>query len=132
MTEKTGTVPASRIADVAGVAVPVSDQDRALRFYVDKLGFEVRRDLPMGGGGRWLQVAVPGGETTIALVVDGDGFPLGLKTGITLTTSDAEADHADLAARGVEVDELLRWPGVPTMFAFRDQDGNELRIIQAS
>ncbi len=132
MRDKTGTVAASRIVDVTGVAVPVADQDQALRFYVDKLGFEVRRDVPMADGGRWIQVAAPGATTTIALVVAGDGFPLGLKTGITLTTSDAAADRADLAARGVEVDKLLRWPGVPAMFAFRDQDGNELRIIETS
>jgi lactoylglutathione lyase len=132
MSDKTGTVAASRIVDVEGVAVPVADQDQALQFYVDKLGFEVRRDVPMADGGRWIQVAAQGGKTTIALVIAGEGFRLGLKTGITLTTSDAEADRADLAARGVDVDDLLRWPGVPAMFAFRDHDGNELRIIETS
>lgn len=122
----------TRIIDVEGVAVPVADQDEALHFYVGKLGFEVRRDVPMADGGRWIQVAPPGAKTTIALVLTGEGLPLGLKTGITLTTSDAEADRADLRARRVDVDELLRWPGVPAMFAFRDQDGNELRIIETS
>jgi catechol 2,3-dioxygenase-like lactoylglutathione lyase family enzyme len=121
-----------RIVDVEGVAVPVADQDAAVGFYVGKLGFEVRRDVPMADGGRWIQVAPPSATTTIALLLTSEGLPVGLKTGITLTTSDAEADHADLRAQGVDVDELLRWPGVPAMFAFRDHDGNELRIIETS
>jgi lactoylglutathione lyase len=126
------TVRGARIVDVEGVAVPVRDQDRALRFYVDKLGFEIRRDVPMADGGRWIQVAPPAATTTVALVAAGDGAPVGLDTGITFTTLDAEADHADLRGRGVDVDELLRWPGVPAMFAFRDEDGNGLKIIETS
>jgi hypothetical protein len=113
-------------------AVPVAEQECARQFYVGKLGFEVRRDLPMGDGGRWIQVAPRGATTSIALVVAGAGSPLGLKTGITFTTSDAEADRADLLALGVDVDELLRRPGVPPMFAFRDQDANELRIMETA
>lgn len=128
----TETVRATRIIDVEGVAVPVRDQDCALRFYRDKLGFDVRRDVPMAEGGRWIQVAPHKATTTIALVAAGDGAALGLATGITFTTPDAQADHADMRARGVDVDELLRWPGVPAMFAFRDEDGNELKIIEAT
>jgi lactoylglutathione lyase len=126
----TETVRGTRIVDVEGVAVPVRDQDRALRFYVDKLGFDIRRDVPMADGSRWIQVAPPAARTTVALVASGGKAPVGLDTGITFTTRDAEADHADLMARGVDVDELLRWPGVPAMFAFRDQDGNGLKIIE--
>jgi lactoylglutathione lyase len=132
MGEKSAADTSCRMIDVTGVAVPVADQDQALRFYVEQLAFEVRRDIPMADGGRWIQVATPGGTTTVALVVAGDSFPQGLKTGITITTADAAATRSDLAARGVDVDELLQWPGVPPMFAFRDHDGNELRIIQAS
>jgi len=125
-------VRGTRIVDIEGVAVPVRDQDRALRFYVDNLGFEVRRDAPMADGRRWIQVAPPAATTTVALVGAGDGAPVGLDTGITFTTSDAEADRADLLRRGIDVDELLRWPGVPAMFAFRDLDGNSLKIIETS
>ena len=48
--------------------------------------------------------------------------------GIRFTTDDAEAAHADLQAAGVETDEILRWPGVPAMFAFRDPDGNAFSV----
>jgi catechol 2,3-dioxygenase-like lactoylglutathione lyase family enzyme len=127
MSEKTAT----RITDVRTVGVPVTDQDRALDFYVGKLGFEKRMDAPFGPGQRWVEVAPPGGGTTIALVAAREGAPVGVDTGIRLTTGDAAADHADLRARGVDADqELLDLGGAPPMFTFRDQDGNGLVIVQ--
>lgn len=128
----TRTVTDTHIGDVVGVAVPVADQDRALEFYVGTLGFEVRRDVPMGGGSRWLQIARPGSDVDVALVAAGDATAAGVDTGITFGTSDAEADHALLSDRGVDVDELLRWPGVPAMFIFRDVDGNQLKLMETS
>jgi catechol 2,3-dioxygenase-like lactoylglutathione lyase family enzyme len=114
----------TRITGVGTVGVPVTDQDRALEFYVGKLGFETRRDIPFGAG-RWIEVAPPGSATTIALV------PAGVPTGIRLATEDAEADHADLRARGVDVDpEVLRMPGAPPMFGLRDPDGNSLILVE--
>jgi catechol 2,3-dioxygenase-like lactoylglutathione lyase family enzyme len=121
----------TNITDVGGVAVPVSDQDDALRFYVERLRFEVRLDVPMGADGRWLQVAAPGGHVPIALVAAGEGAHVGVDTGITLATTDAAPDHLALAAAGVDVDELLTWPGVPVMFALRDHDGNQLKVMQS-
>jgi catechol 2,3-dioxygenase-like lactoylglutathione lyase family enzyme len=122
----------TRIVDVGGVAVPVSDQESALRFYVDRLGFEVRLDVPTGDGGRWVQVAPPGGRVPIALVSAGEGLPVGVDTGITFATTDAETDHGSLVWRGVDADDLLHWPGVPAMFIFRDQDGNQLKVMETA
>jgi lactoylglutathione lyase len=120
-----------RITDVRTVGVPVNDQDQAVAFYVEKLGFEKRLDLPVEQfGGRWIEVAPPGARITIALVPAHEGVPAGVETGIRLTTGDAAALHADLRARGVDVGELLRWPDAPPMFAIRDQDGNGLEIIE--
>jgi lactoylglutathione lyase len=48
--------------------------------------------------------------------------------GIRFTTDDIEAAHAALAERKVEADDILRWPGIPAMFAFRDPDGNAYSI----
>jgi catechol 2,3-dioxygenase-like lactoylglutathione lyase family enzyme len=128
----TETAITTSISDVGGVAVPVSDQERALRFYVEKLGFEVRLDVPMGDGGRWLQVAPPAGHVPVALVAAGEGGRVGVDTGITFTTGDAEADHAALAWGGADTDPLLRWPGVPLMFSLRDPDGNQLKIMEGA
>ena len=120
------------ISGVRTVGVPVTDQDRALGFYVGTLGFEMRLDAAFGGGQRWIEVAPPGATMTIALVAAHEGVPAGVETGIRFTTADADADHAALRTAGVDVDpEVLRWPGVPPMFAFRDQDGNGLEIVEA-
>ena len=121
-----------RITDVRTVGVPVTQQDRALEFYVDRLGFEKRLDVPMGQGARWIEVAPPGARTSIALIPAHDGVPAGVETGVRFTTEDADADHAELRSHGVDADEILRWDGVPAMFAFRDQDGNGLEIVEQS
>jgi catechol 2,3-dioxygenase-like lactoylglutathione lyase family enzyme len=121
------------ITDVRTVGVPVTDQDRALEFYLDKLGFEKRMDAPVEQlGGRWIEVAPPGAAITIALVPTRERVATGVETGIRFTTSDAAAVHADLQAHGVDVGELLRWPGVPPMFEVRDQDGNGFQIVEAA
>jgi lactoylglutathione lyase len=116
------------ITGVRTIGVPVTDQDRAVDFYVGTLGFDKRLDAPVEQlGGRWIEVAPPGSTTTIALV---PGATAGVETGIRLTTADAASLHDELVARGVDVDELLRWDGVPPMFAFRDPDGNGLEIVE--
>jgi lactoylglutathione lyase len=120
----------THITGVHTVGVPVSDQDRALEFYVGKLGLEKRLDVPYGDGKRWVEVAPPGAMTTIALVSSSDGIPACVETGIRFTTADADADHAYLRARGVDADDVLHWEGAPAMFALRDQDGNGLEVVE--
>jgi catechol 2,3-dioxygenase-like lactoylglutathione lyase family enzyme len=131
MTDRPQTRP-TRITGVRTVAVPVTDQDRALAFYVGTLGFDTVLDVPMGDGPRWIEVAPPGAPTSLALVLADDAQPAGTDTGIRLVSEDPDADHAALQASGVEVDDILRWPGVPAMFSFRDADGNRLVILGAS
>jgi lactoylglutathione lyase len=119
------------ITGVRTIGVPVTDQDRAVEFYVGTLGLDKRLDVPAEQlGGRWIEVAPPGSTTTIALVPARPGATTGVETGIRLTTADAVSLRKELAARGVGVDELLRWEGVPPMFAFRDPDGNGLEITE--
>jgi catechol 2,3-dioxygenase-like lactoylglutathione lyase family enzyme len=122
------------ITGVGRVAVPVSDQDRAYAFYVDKLGFEVRADIPYGEGSeiRWLEVAPPGSPTPLAIVPPRPGGPVGIETNVILTTRDIEATHAALRSAGVDVDdEIARMGGpVPPMVWFRDQDGNSLLLVE--
>ena len=123
---------AARITGIHTVGVPVTDQDKALQFYTGLLGLNTRMDVPMGGGGRWIEVVPEGTPTSIALIRAKDSVPAGVETGVRLTTTDADAFHARLQAAGADVDEVLRWPGVPAMFAFRDQDGNGLEIVEQS
>ena len=120
---------ATSITQVGTVGVPATDQDRTLAFYTDVLGFDKVRDVPFGDQ-RWIEVAPSGGGTTVAITPLGESS-VGIDTGIRLTTDDAEADHAAMRGHGVDVDpEILRYPGVPPMFSFRDPDGNTLYIVQ--
>jgi predicted enzyme related to lactoylglutathione lyase len=118
------------ISDVRTVGVPVSDQDRALGFYVGVLGLEKRVDAPFRNG-RWVEVAPPGAVTSIALVAMPGGQRTGVDLAVRFTTADAEADRAALAGAGVDVDDaVFRVPGVPAMFTLRDPDGNTLVLVE--
>src|SRR5881275_1722418 len=97
---------------VRTTTVFVSDQDKALDFYVGKLGFEKRQDQPMGPDSRWLEVAPPGATTTLLLYKPTPEMPgadtyevaqsrIGKNTGILLATDDINATYNELSARGV-------------------------------
>ncbi|MCU1677134.1 MAG: hypothetical protein JWM93_1892 [Frankiales bacterium] len=143
----TDTANTTRISQVGTVFVPVADQDRALGFYLDTLGFEKRADFSYGGGRRWIEVAPPGSANTISLVPPSEGESVGGdETRCAFATADIEADHATLRASGVDMDAEIartgkRRPGlvsievsvgdpVPPQFFFRDTDGNRFLIVQ--
>jgi lactoylglutathione lyase len=122
----------ARIEGVRTVGIPVSDQDRALQFYVDTLGFDKLMDEPLEQlGGRWIEVSPPRSTITIALTPAREEAPAGVDTGIRFTTADAAALHTQLSASAVDVDDLLRWEGIPPMFDFRDPDGNTLYVSES-
>ena len=96
------------------------------------LGFSLAADVPFGDGDRWVEVAPPGGGAAIALVPPQGDYQPGRMTGIALESPDPKADHAELIAAGVDVDEeLMGGDGiVPLLFFFRDHDGNHLMIVE--
>ena len=123
------------LTQVGRVCVTVADTDRSIDFYVDTLGFEKVVDVPMGPDMRWVEVALAGTPTTIALAPPPPGQQSGgAQTGIILDSTDVDADHAALKAAGVDVDEEVARFGdpVPPMFWLRDPDGNSLGIVQPS
>jgi predicted enzyme related to lactoylglutathione lyase len=127
----TGT--ATTIDHIGTVIVTVNDQDSAVAFYTETLGFEKRTDIPVSHDYRWVEVAPAGAQTTIAVVPPRPGDPAGgAQTGIALSSSDIDADHAALRERGVDVDESVSRMGdpVPPMFWLRDLDGNSLLVVQ--
>ena len=122
----------TRVNKVATVIVPVADQDRALGFYCDTLGFEPRVDVPFGGGYRWIEVGLPDESTTIALAPPREGAENGNReTGISLQTDDIDGYHARLRDAGVDAGDVQRMGDpVPPMFWFNDPEGNTLMVVQ--
>jgi len=121
------------ITEIGRIAVPAADQDRALEFYVDTLGFELRSDETFADGKmRWIEVVPAGGSTALAIAPPMQGGPTAVDTGIVISTTDIEADHAALKAAGVDVDEeIAHWGDpVPPMFRLRDPAGNSLTIAE--
>ena len=124
MTTDTGT-----FTGISTVAIPVSDQDAA-KALLEQLGFATRFDADLGGGFRWIDMALPGGGTSVSLVAGSDDLPTGVDTGIRLVTPDARAAHTRLRDLGLRVGDLLDWPTAPLMFEFRDVDGNRMYVAE--
>jgi predicted enzyme related to lactoylglutathione lyase len=121
------------LTEIGRVAIPAVDQDEAIEFYRDTLGFEVRMDETFADGQmRWVEVVPPGQSTGIALAPPMPGGPTKVNSGIIISTGDIDADHAALKDAGVDVDdEIMRnEPPVPPMFELRDPNGNQLMIVQ--
>ena len=120
-------------AAIATAMFCVSDQDAALAFYVDSLGWEVRNDVRFGADGehRWLEVAPAGSTARLALNPPMGGAPGGAAIGVEV--DDVLAEHARLTAvGGVDLDlEPTRMAGTPLMFALRDPDGNYVWVVSA-
>ena len=125
-------MPTTAIGDVRTIAVTVADQDSALAFYVDVLGFEKRLDASISPTMRWIEVAPPGARTSIALTAAETGATGDTDTGIRFSVPDAAGEHASMDARGIGVGELLAWPGIPPMFTFDDPDGNRFYVVEDS
>jgi lactoylglutathione lyase len=119
---------------VATVFLPVTDQERALAFFRDQLGFDVHSDTDYGEGVRWVEVVPPGSTTVIALNAPSDWSP-GVKAGdrapFSFHTDDLDAAIATLSERGVEFEDPIRMPApAPSMAFFSDPDGNKMLLIQ--
>ena len=120
-------------ASLATAMFTVSDQDAALIFYRDRLGWEVRADERFGPDGqdRWVEVAPPGSVARLALNPPMGGTPGG--AGIGVEVEDVHAEHARLSAvGGLDLDPApMEVPGAPVMFALRDPDGNHFWVVAA-
>jgi catechol 2,3-dioxygenase-like lactoylglutathione lyase family enzyme len=125
---------ATRLQQISLICVPTIEQDRAIEFY-ESIGFEKRTDTPFGDKYRWVEVYPPEGSAGIALAPPPPGNEVvPAQTGITLTTDDIDASHAEMKALGVDVDAEVSRMGspVPPMFWFRDPSGHSLMVVELS
>lgn len=122
-------------------SVLVDDQEKALRFYTQTLGFQKKRDIPLGGGEhRWLTVVSPENPDGMELVLEPDGHPAVkpfkaalVEDGIPFTSfavSDVAAEHRRLEALGVRFTQPPTDYGTVITAVFDDTCGNLLQIAQ--
>ena len=111
------------------IAVPVSDVDRAKRFYADQVGFNADHDHAVSDELRFVQLTPPGSACSIAIGKGVDRAEPGSLQGLQLVVTDIEAARAELVARGVEVSEIQDFPWGSFVF-FSDPDGNGWAVQQ--
>ena len=111
------------------VAVPVSDVDRAKAFYVDQAGFTLDHDHTISDDLRFVQLTPPGSACSITFGKGVTDAAPGSYRGLQVVVEDADAAHAELAGRGVEVSEVQEFPWGRFVF-FADPDGNGWAVQQ--
>ena len=111
------------------VAVPVTDVDRAKRFYTEQVGFHADHDHHISDDLRFVQLTPPGSACSIALGTGVTDARPGSATGLQMVVSDIEAAHTQLVEGGVEVSEVQDFPWGRFVF-FADPDGNRWAVQQ--
>jgi uncharacterized glyoxalase superfamily protein PhnB len=134
---------------IANAQLWVQDQEEALKFWTEKVGFEVRSDvtLPEMGDFRWLAVSPPGQEDVSIVLMAIPGEPMldattqeqirdlsakGFAGTVFLTTEDCRADYERLLANGVEFSEAPEERPYGIDAGFRDPSGNAIRLTQVT
>ena len=111
------------------IAVPVSDPDRAKAFYTEQVGFNADHDHQVSEDLRFIQLTPPGSACSITIGTGIVETEPGSVQGLQLVVEDADAAHADLAGRGVEVSDVQDFPWGSFTF-FKDPDGNGWAVQQ--
>ena len=113
------------IKGVKFVSIPVTDQDRALAFYTEKLGFRLATDQPFDGKQRWIELSIPGAPTGVVLFTMEGGLQPGHQLNLAFWSDDVEATFRTLKTRGVEFIKEPKKESWGTSAIFKDPDGNQ-------
>lgn len=119
------------LTEIHDIAIYVHDQDKAIAFYRDKLGFELRSDSVLPTGLRWVEVSLPDNKIVLALLVpfnpdDPTQQPGNGDTGVCLVCDDVAATVREFKERGVDVN--YEENAIGAYFQFRDLDGNQFVV----
>ena len=117
------------ITQIKFASIPVHDQDRALAFYTEKLGFTIITDQPFDDKQRWIELRIPKAETRLVLFTpDGDEKRIGSFMNMSYTCDDIHKTHAELTKRGVEFEGPLQKQPWGTYAMFKDSEGNQFVV----
>jgi predicted enzyme related to lactoylglutathione lyase len=111
------------------MSIPVADQDRALKFYTEKLGFKVATDQQMGPDRRWIELRIAKAQSRIVLfTMDGEEGRVGTQMNCSLACDDVEATWRQLSLRGVEFEGPPQKQPWGTYAIMKDSEGNRFVI----
>ena len=126
---------------IGGVVIMVSDQARAVKFYAEKVGFDIRLNVPFFGG-KWIEVAPKDSESTLSIMEPNPQLMppeeleiarknIGRNTGVWFYTSDIQSTYEDLKSEGVDITkpEKQEWGGI--MSLVKDLDGNIFTLLSS-
>src|SRR5882757_6967545 len=114
------------IKQIKFVSIPVADQNRALDFYTDKLGFTIITDQPFDEKQRWIELRIPKAETRVVLFTpEGQENRVGTFSGISFACDDVEKTYAAYKARGVPFEGPPQTQPWGTYAMFKDSEGNQ-------
>jgi predicted enzyme related to lactoylglutathione lyase len=120
-----GSTEAIMIKQLKFAGVPTRDQDAALVFWTEKVGFRVATDQPMGPGQRWIELSIPGAETRIVLFTPpGQEDRIGTFFNASFQCDDVDYTYRQMLAKGVEFTSPPKKEGWGTSAIFKDPDGN--------
>jgi predicted enzyme related to lactoylglutathione lyase len=114
------------IKGIKFATIPVRDQDKALAFYTQKLGFAVATDQPFNDTQRWIELRIPGAETNVVLFTpEGHENRIGEHQTVTFYSNNVKKTYDELTGRGVEFVTPPQDADWGVFAIFKDQDGNQ-------
>lgn len=129
------------IDTIGGVVIMVSDQAQAVKFYSEKIGFDIRLNVPFFGG-KWIEVAPKDSESTLSIMEPHPQMMppeeleiarknIGRNTGVWFYTSDIQSTYEELKSKGVDITkpEKQEWGGI--MSLVKDLDGNIFTLLSS-
>lgn len=119
------------IKQIKFISIPVADQNRALDFYTDKLGFTIITDQPFDAKQRWIELRIPKAETRVVLFTpDGEEKRIGSFMPMSFACDDIDATYSELSGRGVEFEGKPEKQPWGTHAKFKDSEGNRFVLSQ--
>jgi predicted enzyme related to lactoylglutathione lyase len=117
------------IKQIKFVSIPVADQNRALDFYTEKLGFTIITDQPFDEKQRWIELRVPKAETRVVLfTAEGEEKRIGSFMNVSFACDDIDKTYEEMKKRGVEFDVPPKKEPWGSYAIFKDSEGNSFVV----
>jgi len=117
------------IKQIKFVSIPVADQNRALDFYTEKLGFTIITDQPFDEKQRWIELRIPKAETRVVLFTpEGEEKRIGSFMNMSYVCDDIHKTYDELEKRGVEFEGPPQQQPWGTYAMFKDSEGNRFVV----